>query len=99
MKKALILSALVAGTSALPADESVFQASLTPDSNWLMSIVLAIQPRFLNQPADAQAFRGYVLFPDRVGNFVPKSMADCNYYVRETPHSKPLSQRVVLQQW
>lgn len=31
MKKLLILSALVAGTAGLQADESVFQASLTPD--------------------------------------------------------------------
>ena len=48
------------------------------DSNWLMSIVLAHQPHFLNQPANAQVFWGYALFPDRVGNFVPKPMADCN---------------------
>jgi oleate hydratase len=48
------------------------------DSNWLLSIVLANQPHFLNQPADAQVFWGYALFPDRVGNFVPKPMADCN---------------------
>lgn len=48
------------------------------DSNWLMSIVLAFQPHFLNQPADVQVFWGYALFPDRIGNFVAKSMADCN---------------------
>lgn len=48
------------------------------DSNWLMSIVLAHQPHFLNQPANVQAFWGYALFPDRVGNFVPKPMAECN---------------------
>jgi oleate hydratase len=48
------------------------------DSNWLMSIVLAHQPHFLNQPADVQVFWGYALFPDRVGNFVPKPMAECN---------------------
>ena len=48
------------------------------DSNWLMSIVLAHQPHFLNQSADVQVFWGYSLFPDRVGNFVPKSMAECN---------------------
>ncbi len=47
------------------------------DSNWLMSIVLAHQPHFLNQPADVQVFWGYALLPDRVGNFVPKPMADC----------------------
>jgi len=48
------------------------------DSNWLMSIVLAYQPHFPNQPPDVQVFWGYSLFPDRVGNFVPKPMAECN---------------------
>ena len=48
------------------------------DSNWLMSIVLAHQPHFLNQPEDVQVFWGYSLFPDRIGNFVAKPMADCN---------------------
>ena len=48
------------------------------DSNWLMSIVLAHQPHFANQPADVQVFWGYSLFPDRVGNFVAKPMAECN---------------------
>ena len=48
------------------------------DSNWLLSIVLANQPHFINQPADVQVFWGYSLFPDRIGNFVAKAMADCN---------------------
>lgn len=48
------------------------------DSNWLMSIVLAHQPHFANQPADVQVFWGYGLSPDRIGNFVAKPMADCN---------------------
>jgi len=48
------------------------------DSNWLMSIVLPFQPHFADQPADVQVFWGYALFPDRVGDFVPKPMADCN---------------------
>ena len=48
------------------------------DSNWLMSIVLAAQPHFANQPADVQVFWGYALFPDRVGNFVPMPMAQCH---------------------
>lgn len=47
------------------------------DSNWLLSIVLAHQPHFANQPADVQVFWGYGLFPDRIGNFVAKAMADC----------------------
>lgn len=48
------------------------------DSNWLMSVVLAHQPHFPNQPDGVQVFWGYALFPDRVGNFVAKPMADCN---------------------
>ena len=47
------------------------------DSNWLMSVVLAHQPHFANQPADVQVFWGYALHPDRIGNFVAKPMADC----------------------
>ena len=47
------------------------------DSNWLMSIVLAHQPHFPNQPADVQVLWGYALFPDRVGNFVPQPMTEC----------------------
>lgn len=48
------------------------------DSNWLMSIVLAHQPHFANQPAEVQVFWGYSLFPDRVGDFVAKPMSECN---------------------
>lgn len=46
------------------------------DANWLMSIVLAHQPHFPNQPADVRVFWGYALHPDRIGNFVAKSMSD-----------------------
>jgi oleate hydratase len=48
------------------------------DSNWLLSVVLAHQPHFLNQAANTQVFWGYSLFGDRIGNFVAKPMADCN---------------------
>lgn len=48
------------------------------DSNWMISIVLAHQPHFINQPADVQVFWGYSLFPDRIGNFVAKPMSECN---------------------
>ena len=47
------------------------------DSNWLMSVVLACQPHFMDQPADIQVFWGYTLHPDRIGNFVAKSMSEC----------------------
>jgi oleate hydratase len=48
------------------------------DSNWLMSIVLASQPHFPNQATGVQVFWGYALFPDRIGDFVPKPMTECN---------------------
>ena len=47
------------------------------DSNWLMSIVIARQPHFPNQPADVKVFWGYGLYPDRKGNYVDKTMAEC----------------------
>jgi oleate hydratase len=48
------------------------------DSHWLLSIVLAHQPHFLNQTPGTQVFWGYSLFGDRIGNFVAKPMAECN---------------------
>ena len=48
------------------------------DSAWLLSIVLPHQPHFADQPSDVQVFWGYALFPDRIGDFVPKPMTDCN---------------------
>lgn len=47
------------------------------DSSWLMSIVVAYQPHFINQPADVQVFWGYGLFPNKVGDFVKKPMTEC----------------------
>lgn len=47
------------------------------DSSWLMSVVLAAQPHFANQPEDVQVFWGYALHPDRIGDFVAKPMSDC----------------------
>jgi oleate hydratase len=48
------------------------------DSNWMMSIFLAHQPHFPKQPDGVQVFWGYSLFPDRVGNFIPKPMDECS---------------------
>jgi len=48
------------------------------DSNWLMSIVVARQPHFPNQPADIKIFWGYGLYPDKKGNYVAKKMSDCS---------------------
>ena len=47
------------------------------DSNWYMSVVIARQPHFINQPENIKVIWGYGLFPDHVGNFVKKRMADC----------------------
>jgi len=47
------------------------------DSNWLMSVVLAHQPHFPNQPKDVLVFWGYGLFPDEKGNYVKKKMSEC----------------------
>ena len=48
------------------------------DSNWLMSIVIARQPHFPDQPENVKVFWGYGLFPDRKGNYVDKPMSACN---------------------
>ncbi|TET87387.1 MAG: oleate hydratase, partial [Sulfurovum sp.] len=48
------------------------------DSNWLMSIVVARQPHFPNQPSDVKVFWGYALYPDNKGNYVKKKMSECN---------------------
>ena len=47
------------------------------DSNWLMSIVVAAQPHFKNQPLDTTIFWGYGLYTEKEGNFVKKPMRDC----------------------
>ncbi len=47
------------------------------DSNWFMSVVLAHQPHFIDQPEGTQVFWGYALHPDRIGDFVAKPMAEC----------------------
>ncbi|RAJ28161.1 oleate hydratase [Pedobacter cryoconitis] len=47
------------------------------DSSWMMSIVLAYQPHFINQPEGVTVFWGYGLFPDQEGDYVKKKMSDC----------------------
>jgi oleate hydratase len=48
------------------------------DSNWLMSIVIARQPHFPNQADNVKIFWGYGLYPDRKGNYINKTMAQCS---------------------
>jgi oleate hydratase len=47
------------------------------DSNWLMSIVIARQPHFPDQPKDIKILWGYGLYPDRKGNYIKKKMSEC----------------------
>ena len=47
------------------------------DSSWLMSIVVAAQPHFKNQPEDVTVFWGYGLYTDKVGDYVKKPMNQC----------------------
>lgn len=47
------------------------------DSNWLMSVVVAYQPHFINQPENVYICWGYALSPDQLGNYVQKKMSNC----------------------
>lgn len=47
------------------------------DSSWLMSIVVAAQPHFKNQPLDTTIFWGYGLYTDKAGDYVNKPMRHC----------------------
>ncbi|MGN0143649.1 MAG: oleate hydratase, partial [Clostridium sp.] len=47
------------------------------DSSWLMSIVVAAQPHFKNQPMDTTIFWGYGLYTDKNGDYINKPMRDC----------------------
>ncbi|MEY6433106.1 oleate hydratase [Thioalkalicoccus limnaeus] len=47
------------------------------DSPWLLSLVIAAQPHFANQPPGVEIFWGYGLYQDRLGTFVKKTMQDC----------------------
>ena len=47
------------------------------NSGWCLSVVLAHQPHFLNQPPDVQVFWGYGLFSDRPGDHVRKPLREC----------------------
>lgn len=48
------------------------------DSPWLLSIVVAAQPHFKNQPPDTTIFWGYGLYSNAVGNYVKKPLRDCS---------------------
>jgi oleate hydratase len=48
------------------------------DSNWLVTLALSHQPHFIDQPENVFVWWGYGLFPERVGNYVPKKMTACS---------------------
>jgi len=71
------------------------------DSNWQLSIVIARQPHFPTQPKEVKIFWGYGLFPDRKGNHVDKTMAECSgaeileelyYHLKIQDLMKPITQ-------
>ncbi|ROR31652.1 oleate hydratase [Mobilisporobacter senegalensis] len=47
------------------------------DSSWRMSIVVAAQPHFINQPKDQTIFWGYGLYTDKIGDYIKKPMGEC----------------------
>ncbi|HEX2925913.1 MAG TPA: oleate hydratase [Ruminiclostridium sp.] len=47
------------------------------DSGWLMSIVVAAQPHFKNQPEDVTILWGYGLYTEKSGDYVKKPMREC----------------------
>ncbi len=47
------------------------------DSKWLLSIVVAAQPHFVNQPMDQTIFWGYGLYTSEEGDYVKKPMKEC----------------------
>ena len=48
------------------------------NSSWLMSVVLAYQPHFENQPEGIRVFWGYALHPERRGDRIGKPMSECS---------------------
>jgi len=72
------------------------------DSNWLMSFVIARQPHFPDQPKNIKVFWGYVLYPDRIGNYIKKKMSECTgeeileelwYHLKIQELMKPVMQK------
>jgi oleate hydratase len=47
------------------------------ESKWLLSIVVAAQPHFINQPMNQTIFWGYGLYTSEEGDYVKKPMKDC----------------------
>lgn len=48
-----------------------------PESNWQVSLNIPSQPVFDNQPDNIKVFSGWVLHPEKNGNYIKKPMVDC----------------------
>lgn len=48
------------------------------ESSWLLSLVLAYQPHFRDQPENVYVFWGYGLHPEREGDLIQKPMLQCS---------------------
>lgn len=48
------------------------------DSSWMLTFHLYPSPAFPGQPEGTGVWWGYGLYPDRIGDFVPKRMCDCS---------------------
>lgn len=48
------------------------------DSNWLISFALPNHPHFINQPEHLHILWGYGMYSDKIGNFVKKTLPECN---------------------
>jgi oleate hydratase len=61
----------------------------------LITIVLNHQPHFRDQPQDTYVWWGYALFPDKPGDHVKKTMAQCTgrEILQEVLQHLPISQR------
>jgi oleate hydratase len=47
------------------------------DSNWVLSLTDFHQPEVIGQPAGTSVWWGYGLYPERIGDYVPKRMDAC----------------------
>src|SRR5262252_5496520 len=47
------------------------------DSGWVLSLSVFHQPEIIGQPPGTSVWWGYGLYPDRIGEFVPKRMDEC----------------------
>jgi oleate hydratase len=48
-----------------------------PESSWSLSFILNHQPYYQNQPEGVYVWYGIALYPEKVGDYVKKPMAEC----------------------